>query len=255
MREVRVHAFCDVCQAEVEDDATLTVAFGTNGAPRQLELCTVHMKEFYEPLLNLVLEHGQAMPTNGGAANGRAAKAVKPAETEQWTCPFCGKHLRPASSTSHLRMTHSAKPPKQPKRCPEEGCAFAHADGSRMLGHRARVHNYSTLDALIESVRQHGPAKRRKLDVEPLRQAFEKERPHCPQCGRDLVNRVQVMRHLQKVHGMDKVAASQAVPPTDPSNAATCGVCGFVTTLGPGLLKHIERDHPGVEYMSAAVSN
>lgn len=63
----------------------------------------------------------------------------------------------------------------------------------------------------------------------------------CPKCGKDSGTRTTLMGHLVSIHGFDRVAASNMVPPR--GERVTCDECGYLAQIGTGYSAHVVTQH------------
>jgi hypothetical protein len=148
-REVIVRTWCDPCLAD--DKHEEGDEFGPMslipGKPRVVALCEVHRKELYDPLIELLTDHGQPVDSDGNSSPGvrghhkpRATNATGP------TCPACG-HVSTTRTAlqAHTRKMHEASlgvlEGKAPSvhTCPECQREFDTPQG--MGAHRRAVHD------------------------------------------------------------------------------------------------------------------
>jgi hypothetical protein len=151
-REVIVRTWCDVClDNDQETDATelapllLPEVGGTK--PRVVALCEVHLKEVYQPLVDVLRDHGQIVDEEGNPSGprGKYGKA-KPGDPGSWNCPAEGcEHVSPnrAAISSHVRNMHNTTlavllGQATPYECPECGLKSARPQG--LAAHRRTVH-------------------------------------------------------------------------------------------------------------------
>jgi hypothetical protein len=112
-RRVTVHTLCDPCLAmgsEVEAEELPPLNLVGN-KPRTLALCEDHRKEVFDPLVQMVKDHGQILDIEPSASSGSgsaapkrtAAKTAKaPAVTSSvgLECPECAEAGTPRSFTA-----------------------------------------------------------------------------------------------------------------------------------------------------------
>lgn len=177
-REVVVHLWCDPCLAEdqhVEGQELppLHLPELTGNRPRVAAVCERHYKELYQPLLDLLEEHGQPVDEEGNPTavrgKGRPRKSDQP-----MSCPSCG-HTSPnrGALASHVKLMHSTTLAELlgegTLTCPECGQQCARPQG--LSAHRRSVHGIEGggrkappdddgQAALIESEPKKAPAKR-----------------------------------------------------------------------------------------------
>ena len=116
-REIILRTWCDPClveekQVEGQELPPLTLIPGRK--PRVLALCEVHRKEFYEPLVELLAEHGQAVDSDGHPIPGTRGPYKKK------VTPLAGEGAFP---------------------CPAEGCNYVGGTKNRLQSHARSVHD------------------------------------------------------------------------------------------------------------------
>jgi hypothetical protein len=156
-REVIFKTWCDLClaaeQKNVEGIELPALALPEVGnKPRVVALCEVHRKELYDPLVEVLREHGQiadeaGQPTGHTGPRGPYKKRGATAKENVpggMDCPQCG-HNSPNRSalSSHVRNMHDAtlgevtgRP--TPYECPECGRGFVAPQG--VAAHRRIAH-------------------------------------------------------------------------------------------------------------------
>jgi hypothetical protein len=165
-REVIVRTWCDPCLAEdrqedgVELAPLLLPELGGTKA-RVVALCEVHRKELYQPLLDLLEEHGQMVDEEGNPSGPRGAyKKRALASPEALSCPAEGcDHISPNRSalSSHVRNMHGTtlsalNGEPTPYECPECGLKSARPQG--IAAHRRKVHGVIGTSATAVAVRE-----------------------------------------------------------------------------------------------------
>jgi hypothetical protein len=174
-REVILRTWCDVCLAkdQNEEGIELPPLHLVPGKPRVVALCEVHRKELFDPLVELLKEHGQPVDPDGNPTPGvrghyqpRRGQRSTPANERKLAeggvpCPFpgCGMVSKSRPSLQHhtTRMhqvsldTLEAAPPGEvetvaalPKayECPDCERTFETPQGRG--AHRARAHGYTS---------------------------------------------------------------------------------------------------------------
>jgi hypothetical protein len=165
-REVIVKTWCDPCLAEdVNEEGTelapilLPELGGTK--PRVVAVCEVHRKELYQPLLDLLAEHGQMVDEDGNPTGPRGSYKKRANSTQgPLTCPAEGcDHSSPNRSalSSHVRNMHDTtlsvlQGEETPYECPECGLKSARPQG--IAAHRRKVHGVVGTSATAVAVRE-----------------------------------------------------------------------------------------------------
>lgn len=171
-REVIVRTWCDPCLAnDVQEEGTelppLTLPGLTGNKRRVLALCDVHRKEVYQPLLELLEEHGQMVDDEGNPSGPRGPYKTRGASQGNstqgsLTCPAEGcDHTSPNRSalSSHVRNMHDTtlsvlQGLDTPFECPECGLKSARPQG--IAAHRRKVHGILGTSATAVRAREKG---------------------------------------------------------------------------------------------------
>lgn len=177
MREMRIDKWCDLCHvddkgARVEAVQTFMVdimdlgarPLGSSGRrpePRVIEVCDTHADTISfmqrRASVGVTLERframtGQVAPTDPEPTQAAVtATGAKQAKRKRKPCPVCGKPLVSSSIGTHLIEVHGARPPRQPKSCPD--CKRKAKSDASMILHRTRAHDYDHHGELATSVR------------------------------------------------------------------------------------------------------
>lgn len=164
-REVIVRTWCDPCLAEdVQEDgvelAPLLLPELGGTKPRVVALCEVHRKELYQPLLDLLEEHGQMVDEEGNPSGPRGKYTRAKDVPNPLGCPAEGcSHESPNRSalSSHVRNMHDTTlsvllGEETPYECPECGLKSARPQG--IAAHRRKVHGVLGTSATAVSVRE-----------------------------------------------------------------------------------------------------
>lgn len=151
-RAIIVHTWCDPCLAEDKTvDATelapLALPEVPGSKPRVVALCPEHRQALYQPLVDLLVEHGQTVDQSGNPAGQRGPKKKRAADTrDPQTCPVkgCG-HEAPnrQALASHARQIHDESLPALegvplPYVCPE--CGYRSSRPQGIGAHRRAAH-------------------------------------------------------------------------------------------------------------------
>jgi hypothetical protein len=88
----------------------------------------------------------------------------------------------------------------------------------------------------------HGGSDARKHTGGRVANPSKRDPWQCPFCPHSVSNRKDIINHVMALHGMDKAAASVAVPPRN-QPTIKCSICGYLTNPGPGLMQHRRADH------------
>lgn len=147
-REIIVHLWCDPCLAEdqrVEGQELppLVLPEVPGNRPRVAAVCERHRKELYQPLIDLLTEHGQALDEDGNPTGPRGGSYGKAKGDKAMTCPECG-HTSPnkGALSSHVRNMHDTTLAEllgeATLPCPECGQKCGRPQG--LAAHRLRSH-------------------------------------------------------------------------------------------------------------------
>lgn len=148
-REVVVHLWCDPCLAEDQhvegQELTLVLPDLPGSKPRVVAVCELHRKELYQPLLDLLAEHGQTVDEEGNPTGQRGPKRKRASSSPaSEACPECG-HVAPNRQAlgSHCRSRHGKsiaelEGKELPYVCPECGLRTSRPQG--LGAHRKAAH-------------------------------------------------------------------------------------------------------------------
>ena len=168
MDEVVLVARCDLCGEgdRAASVARVVVGIATNPATATtlcrpdlmvVDLCAEH-RVAYETANDLAMA-GRPLSrrhTAPGARVGRPATsggghAARAAAPTPCPVPGCASVVRRNNVSHHLISRHGWRVPRQPKRCPDCGLRVAEDAKYSMQTHRAGVHGYDYLAALVEA--------------------------------------------------------------------------------------------------------
>lgn len=148
-REVIVRTWCDPCLAEdrhTEAEELPPLAL-TGRKPRVVALCEVHRKELFDPLAQLLADHGQ--PVDESTSSLRIPKSsptAKPSTSgsSELKCPGC-EYIAPNRSSlqSHARAQHNTTLAELAGEPTPFECDVCHQKFSTNAGrgvHRTRSH-------------------------------------------------------------------------------------------------------------------
>lgn len=178
MDEVILRARCDLCGdtrtpavlRAVVGVSTTTVAEAAEATPLPrpdlmvVDLCDTHMAE--AAAVDLLAGHGRplsrrhtapAVYASGQRVGRPATSGGHPGHRRDvpTRCPVggCASVVRRNNVSHHLVNRHDWRVPRQPKRCPDCGLRIEPGARQTMQAHRAAIHGYDYLAALIEANR------------------------------------------------------------------------------------------------------
>jgi hypothetical protein len=165
-REIVV--WCDVCLSEDVRASAETLTLSVDGrGPLALDLCPAHRDQYVKPLLELLVQSGQRVPSSASRVSRSSAVPTTPTSgpkrratsASDYACPFCdrGQGLRSNGGlATHLASAHGAMVSADGKAKTAtvfgETCPVCGTDGWTRLGHHtARAHDLTAAQAFAEA--------------------------------------------------------------------------------------------------------